>query len=580
MKNSQKISYTTLSESSASSGYSEAFFNSPAHGTGGKQRISIPEEILLEDGRKLGFSRPKTLGTAVGGFYKDEFGTEFMVKMGDNPNMENSDERLYFINQLGHCEALFNDMSRAVLGENSNPRTQLGKYSANGVEFPCFISQVIPDYRDISNQDFSEEERKTLRAKFHPDYVFNALIANDDIFDDNLGVDGQGNAINVDYGSLPSFVLENQKEYKHNVHQIASFIGHQSLVGKQITKKRFFGYDEQLNPLEFGQDQKIKDNDISYYDILLGAKNICEKKTQIMEVAWGAVDRISQDRSIPDSVKSQLLVYFRDVALAFEGRVNYLERNFSDDFAYLEPTKEARNEKRDEFKNLKWRKHQKFKEIFAEHRITDSQIAQQCYGEEISNIAQIIRRDGTNQEITRDDILQTDFSALDKEQQEAIKNISTKKFLLHGAVINKDLEMAKWLLNNNISDINAPYRQRDYGYQHHMTSPLSTAISIHNDAMHYDHEYHVYDEMIEFLNEKFEEKNPNCTRPDYISDTSISFVLRIAKIAFNRFSQTRDKIEDQASSIIGRKARESISLKVTEHQQLEQREAETAMTQS
>ena len=138
--------------------------------------------------------------------------------------------------------------------------------------------------------------------------------------------------------------------------------------------------------------------------------------------------------------------------------------------------------------------------------------------------------------------------------------------------------MAKWLLNNKISDINTPYRQRDYGYQYHMISPLSTAISMHNDAMHYDREYHTQDAMIEFLNEKFIEKNPECTNPEYTSNMSISFVLRVSQIAVDRFLESKDKIENSASSIIGKKARKNIALKVTDHQQLEQQEAEVGIT--
>lgn len=571
MQNSQESSSETLPNSIG------AFFDYPAHGLGGAHRISIPEEILLEDGRKLEFSRPKTLGSAVGGFYKDETGIEFMVKMNCDPNSENNDEKIYLVNQLTRCESLFNDLSRQVLGESSTPRTQLGKYSSNGRETPCFVSQVIPDYRDISNASFSEEKKKELRIKFHLYYVFNALIVNDDIFDDNLGFDEKKNAIIVDYGSLPSFALKNQERCKHDVHQVASFTGHQSLVGKQITKKRFFGYDALLNPLEFGRDEKRKENDISYYDVLLGAKNICEKKSQIMEIAWGAVDKISQDASIPDNIKSQLIVYFRTIALALDGRVDYLEKNFGDDFSYLESTKEERNAKREEFKNLKWRKHHKFKEIFNEHRITDSQIAQECYDKEIEAIAKIIRKDENSQEASKDDILRTDFSSLDEEQQNAIKKIATKKFLLHGAVINKDLEMAKWLLNNEVSDINTPYRQRDYGYQYHMTSPLSTAISMHNDAVHYDHEYHTQDEMIEFLNEKFKEKNPECLNPGYTSDMSVSFVLRVTQISVDRLLENKEKIENSASSLISKKAKESAALKVTGHQRLDQKESETTI---
>lgn len=528
----------------------EAFFDSPIIG-----RIAIANEILLKDGSKLEFKRPKELGLAVGGVYVDDEGQEFMVKTG----YYNSQERQFFHAHVeNRYEALLNDLARGALIVGRSPKTMLGKYNKNGSDLPCFISQIIPDYKDIVN--FPEVDKKGHRVKFHPDYVFNALIANDDIHDNNLGIDGDGNPVNIDYGFFPPFMTKEQEECKDRVHQVASFIGHQSLIGKQITKKRFFGYDEQINPLK-KREEEFKSNDISYYDIVLGAKNISDKKGFIVSRCYEEVESIKEDDSIPADEKQELVDHFSQIAQTINNRIENLEENFSRDFVNLDSHKK-------EFSDLKWRHHPKFREIFDESRIIDANIAKRCYEKQIQDICHIIGGDDLDFETSKRIILETNLSDLDVDQQNSIKKFAAQNFSLHTAVMNKDVEIAKYLIDNEISDINSPCRQRNYGNQYHMMSALSIAIATHNDAMYYDHQYHTQDNMIDLLHNEFVRKTPESQEEGYISDMTVFFVPRISEIAFRKYETVKENIEDQASSMISKQMRKSF--KATSGEKLEE----------
>jgi len=186
----------------------EAFFTVPSYWTGERdKKIPLPDQIALEDGTNLEFSRPKTLGVSIGGFYKDESGKEFMVKMGAAYMAENNDEKFYSLELMSRYESLMNNLAKTTLEDDFSPQTSVGKYEQNGAVFSCFVSPLIAGYRDISDKSFKEEQKPSIRKKFHPAFVFNSLIANDDIHDDNLGIDENGNPINIDYGIRPPFLL-------------------------------------------------------------------------------------------------------------------------------------------------------------------------------------------------------------------------------------------------------------------------------------------------------------------------------------------------------------------------------------
>lgn len=509
---------------------SQAFFTIPTAGLIGDKgnKLSLPDDITLEDGSTLTFSRPKKLGLSIGGFYKNAHDEEFMVKMGI-AFQKTDDESLHALHLLARYESLINDLAEVTLDKSATTHTEVGKYHHDGFKLPCFVSSLVPNYKDISHPDFTEENKKQHRKKFHPTFAFNALITNDDIHDDNLGVDGAGNPVNIDYGILPSFLLKEQAALKDSVHHIASFIGHQGDVGKQITRKRFFGYDAPTNPLEFGRDQTIKDNDISYLDVLLGVKNICDKKEDILSKTHNAIDKISGDASIPAAVKERLMDDFQTIHTCIGNKIDYFTRHFSHDFDDIEAKSEA-------FKTTKWRHHPTFEEIFNEYRVIDANIAASCHEENMAHIASII---GLESKASKESILNTDFSSLNEEKQMAIKEIAAKKFFLHTAVVNNDLDMTTWLVNHDISDVNTAYRQRFHSYQHSMTTPLSTAIAMHRDAVVYDHHYHRHDQMIDFLAEKFAQRNPESLEEGYSSNQDISFVLRLSKLAHEKFVATR-----------------------------------------
>lgn len=520
-------------------------------------KIPLPTKIILEDGSELEFSRPKTLGLSTGGFYKNAAGKEFMVKMGAAYMAENTDDKFYSLNLLARYESLINNLAKVMLEDSATPQTAIGKYSHEGCEFPCFVSSVIPDYRDIAHEDFTEETKKELRRKFHPAFIFNVTIGNEDIHDENLGVDGNGNPVNIDYGVRPPFLFEEKKKFNGIPHEIASFIGHQGTVGKQMTRRRYFGYDEATNPLEFGRDQKVKENDISYLEVLSSVKNMIDNKEEILAQAQRPINTILADISIPETVKPKLVDDFRTITTALHQRIDYLAENFSHDFSNI-------SEKAEEFQSLKWRNHPKFKEIFDESRAINKEIAAQCDEQNIRNVLKIIESEDASEAETQGEenfqtvrakVLRTNFLELSEEQKESVKKLATDKFLLHTAVINQDLEMTKWLLNNDISNISLPYRQKNHSYQYFMTTPISTAISIHNDAMIFDHKYHSSDKMIEFLAEKFFEKNPQAKEEGYFSDLKIPYPLRLSKLALERFEKTGNDLENQAATMIQARAR-------------------------
>lgn len=90
----------------------EAFFTIPSYWTGEPDKlITLPPQIILEDGSKLEFSRPKTLGVSTGGFYKNATDEEFMVKMGAAYMAENNDDKFYSLNLVTRYESLINNLA-------------------------------------------------------------------------------------------------------------------------------------------------------------------------------------------------------------------------------------------------------------------------------------------------------------------------------------------------------------------------------------------------------------------------------------------------------------------------------------
>ena len=63
---------------------------------------------------------------------------------------------------------------------------------------------------------------------------------NDDIYDDNFGVDGEGNPVNIDLGLTSPFLFPQQQENISQVDQLASYISHHNHFGGQHFRRKFF----------------------------------------------------------------------------------------------------------------------------------------------------------------------------------------------------------------------------------------------------------------------------------------------------------------------------------------------------
>ena len=125
----------------------------------------------------------------------------------------------------------------------------------------------------------------------------------------------------------------------------------------------------------------------SYLEVLSGVKNIVDHKAEFLAQAQLTINRILENNSIPETVKSKLDNDFKTIASLLHQRIEYLEEKFSHDFPNI-------SEKAEEFQNLKWRNHPKFKEIFDESRIINKEVAARCDEKNIRDILKIIENNG------------------------------------------------------------------------------------------------------------------------------------------------------------------------------------------
>jgi hypothetical protein len=139
---------------------------------------------------------------------------------------------------------------------------------------------------------------------------------------------------------------------------------------------------------------------------------------------------------------------------------------------------------------------------------------------------------------TRDEILALDLRSVKKSDlQECVK----KNFILHNALISGDFKTAKWLVENDLSDINQHRNLRTHNYQFFRLTPLHTAIAMYHDALAYGatSELEPLVEMIALLSEKFREKNGAAfdSSRDYRSEKSDAFAIKMTFMALEKFQQ-------------------------------------------
>jgi hypothetical protein len=158
-------------------------------------------------------------------------------------------------------------------------------------------------------------------------------------------------------------------------------------------------------------------------------------------------------------------------------------------------------ENREEFSKLKWRLHPEFSKLMqAEQEIFDQCIKKSC-DTDLRNIAEII-----GNEPSREKILEK--KVFTETQKEDLIRYNDSNHALHNAVMNNDLGVVKWLLENDLADINKTRNVRTHNYQNYRLTPLHTAIANYYDRMVYDTANSASShEMIDVLKERFFEKN-------------------------------------------------------------------------
>ena len=230
-----------------------------------KKETILPETIELKNGQILSFSRGKTAGWTAGAWYKNKEGEEFLVKTGG---------------AFCYSEKLLNDLAQIAIDEKEPQGTEIGHGLVNGKNESCIILKKIPNYADLATIEETLdgiEERKNHAKKFHNSYVFEALIANDDLNEENLGLINNNDALIIDYGLMPRFLHKEQIEFAHIPFTLASLIGHRNLNGMQLVRRRYFGHDDFLLPDSLKTKASFKEEDIKYSSILLGIEKYTKK---------------------------------------------------------------------------------------------------------------------------------------------------------------------------------------------------------------------------------------------------------------------------------------------------------------
>jgi hypothetical protein len=469
-----------------------------------KTIIKIPDEVFFDDGTKLTFSDQKTKGFGVGGWYKNAAGEEFMVKFGDSSS---------------HIENMFNRLAAISVGEEYAVQTVIGSAVFNGRNQPFFAVRKIEDYQDIVEiKDIAV--KKAHAPKFHPFYVFNALISNDDLNEENIGLVGDESPMVIDYGMVPRFLYPEQIEYAEMPFTLASFIGHRNLNGMQLVRRRYFGHDDFLLPEPF-KLQKFKPADISYGSILRGVKKIVENKEQIIETIKESLQKLAEDKSISDEERERYKQQYSSFAEIMEKRIFWMEESFREDLAMVDNP-----EYQERFDKMKWRLMPEFAELMQAEEKIFKKCAQTDLDKNFAILVSEFLEKPTDEKRSREEILALDLRTVEKDY---VKKFVGDKFMLHDALIAGDFELAKWITQNDLADINSNRTTRNHNYQFFRLTPLHTAIAIYHDKLHsgVKSELKPLEEMIDILQEKFFVQNVSFSQR--VSNLFLSFFPKDGK---------------------------------------------------
>lgn len=516
-----------------------------------KKETKIPAEIILDkDNKKLTFDKKKEQGWTAGGWYIDDEKREFMVKTEEfNP----------------YLDKLLNDLATICIGKEFVAENNLtGLFEIDGNLQPCFAVQKIPGYRDLDSiKDL--KDKKSHATKFHPAYAFISLIDFDDSNEENIGLDEFGQVKIIDF-NIPRFLSKEQIEYSNTLSKtipnsplntpfyLASLIGHRNAKGMQLIRNRYFGYDGFMNPMERRQWSEASwAEDISYYDVLAGVDAIVRRRQEISDVISASIKKV-EEKDISQSQKEEYLKQLQHFATVVDDRISYMDKAFAADLENLK-------EKENQFKKMKWRLHSKFTDLMKLEKKFFSECIKKSCEEDRKEIAKII---GTTAE--RKEILEK--NVFDENSGENLKKFNDESHVLHNAVMNNDLEMVKWLLDNELADINKTRNIRTHNYQNFRLTPLHIAI-----ANYYDHL--VYDlaksssnhEMIGYLQKKFFEKNGDKfdQNKNYQGD---KFAIMMTFAGLETYRERSSLVNEQAVAKISQAYRAHKSIKAQTHVRL------------
>ncbi len=507
-----------------------------------KQEIAIPDQVLDGD-KPLNFLSVKADGWACGGWYEDEDQNRFMVKFYDKA-------------EICHIEKLINDLARISVGTDFvAPTTSVGTAEFNGKIQPCFISQQIPNYRDLKDvkvRDVTDkideigsiEARKSHAPKFHRCHAFNSLISYDDLHEENIGLSttesGTETSAIVDYGMIPPILYPEQIEDAKTPFSLASLIGHRNPKGPQLVRRRYFGYGDYLTPFDRirnPEEQAHNPEDISYFEVLEGIKKIVDNKEELFSTTLESINSAAASENLTAEEKYRFIQKFARFENILRERINWMEENFAEDLANLE-------EKPEEFKSQKWCLNAKFFELMKEELVTSTKQAQAACTEDLKSISTFLEKDPS-------EILSFDCASLSEEQKEELSKLCNERFALHNAVMVDNKGLAEWLLKNELVDINKPRNFRNHNYHNFRLTPLHTAISTYHDNLYYDTAHSAQShEMIDMLKAKFLEKNGEQFDESKCTIGSDKFAVMLTFRGLEEYQKRKDQVEDKAATKI------------------------------
>jgi hypothetical protein len=507
-----------------------------------KQEIAIPDQVLDGD-KPLNFLSVKADGWACGGWYEDEDHNRFMVKFYDKA-------------ESCYAEKLINDLARISVGADFvAATTSIGTAEFRGKTQPCFISQQVPNYRDIKDvkvkdaagkvdEIASVEARKSYGIKFHRSHAFNSLVAYDDLNEENIGLSlsesGEENSVIVDYGMIPPILFPEQVETAKTPLSLASLMGHRNPKGLQLVRRRYFGYGDYLTPFDRirnPEEQAHNPEDISYFEVLNGIRKIVDNKEEIFATIQESLDSARLSTSLTEEEKDRFNQKFTRFENILQKRISWMEENFAEDLVNL-------TEKSEEFKSQKWRSKEKFFELMKAELAASEEQAKTASIEDLQDISTLIQKDPS-------EVLSFDCATLSTEDREKLSKLCNEKFVLHNAAMAGNKELADWLLKNDLVDINKPRLFKNHNYHTYRLTPLHAAISTYHDNLYYDTAHSAQShEMIDILKAKFLEKNGEQFDESKCAIGSDKFAVTLTFCGLEEYQKRKDQVEDKAATKI------------------------------